>query len=59
MEKKLDGKYTKMLWTVLNKSRKQHPIKEQLYGHQPNIMKTIQISEISMQDTAGAVGTNS
>ena len=31
-EKKLDGNCTKMLLAILNKSWKQHPTKEQLYG---------------------------
>ena len=39
MEKKLDGNYTR----ILNKSWRQHPTKQQLYGHQPPVMKTIQI----------------
>ena len=43
MEKKLDGNYTRMLWAILNKSRRQHPPKQQLYGHQPPITKTIKI----------------
>ena len=43
MEKKLDGNYTRMLRAVLNKSWRQHPIKQQLYGHQPPITKGIQI----------------
>ena len=43
MEKKLDSNFTRMLWAVLNKSWKQHPTKQQLYGYQPTIMKTIQI----------------
>ena len=43
MEKKLDGNYTRMLQVILNKSWKQHPTKQQLYGHQPPIMKTIQV----------------
>ena len=43
MEKKLDGNYTRMLQAVLNKSWKQHPTKQQLYGHLPPIAKTIQI----------------
>ena len=30
MEKKLDGKYTRMLRAILNKSWKQHPTKQQL-----------------------------
>ena len=42
-EKKLDGNYTRMLWAILNKSRKQHPTKQQLYGHLPPITKTIKI----------------
>ena len=45
MEKKLDGNYTRMLQAVLNKSWRQHPTKEQLYGHLLPIMKTIQIRQ--------------
>ena len=43
MEKKLDGNYTRMLRAILNKSWKQHPIKQLLYGHLPPITKTIQV----------------
>ena len=43
MEKKPDGNYTRILWAILNKSWEQHPIKQQLYGHQPPITKTIKI----------------
>ena len=43
MEKKLDSNYTKMLQAILNKSWKQHPTKQQLYGHQPPITKAIKI----------------
>ena len=43
LEKKLDGNYTRMLWAILNRSWRQHPRKQQLYGHQPPITKTIQI----------------
>ena len=43
MEKKLDGNYTRMLRTILNKFWRQHPIKHQLYGHLPPITKTIQV----------------
>ena len=43
MEKKLDGHYTRMLRAILNKSWRQHPTKQQLYGHLPPIMKTIQV----------------
>ena len=41
MEKKLDGNYTRMLRTILNKSWRQHPIKQQLYRHLPHITKII------------------
>ena len=40
--KKLDGNYT-ILRAILNKSRRQHPTRHQLYGHLPPIMKTIQV----------------
>ena len=43
MEKKLDGNYTRILREILNKSRRQHPIKEQLYGRLPPITKTIKV----------------
>ena len=43
MEKKLDGNYTRMLQAILNKSWRQHPTKQQLYGHLPPTMKTIKI----------------
>ena len=43
MEKKLDGNYSRMLWAILNKSWKQHPTKQQLYGHLLPIRKTIQV----------------
>ena len=43
LEKKLDGNYTIMLRAILNRSWRQHPIKQQLYGHLPPIAKTIQI----------------
>ena len=43
MEKKLDDKYTRMLQAILNKSWRQHPTKQQLYGHVPPITKTIKI----------------
>ena len=43
LEKKLDGNYTRMLRAILNKSRRQHPTKHQLYGHLPPITKTIQV----------------
>ena len=43
IEKKLDGYYTIMLWAVLNKLGRQHPTKQQPYGHLPPIRKTIQV----------------
>ena len=43
IEKKLDGNYTKMLRAKLNKSLRQHPTKQQLYGHLPPITKTIKL----------------
>ena len=43
IEKKLDGNYAKMLWAILNKSWRQHPTKQQLFGHLPPNMKTIQV----------------
>ena len=59
MEKKLDGNYTRMLWTILNKSWRQHPTKHQLYGHLPTISKTIKFRVPDMRDTAGKAGTSS
>ena len=43
MEKKLDGNYTRMLRAILNKPWRQHPTKQQLYGHLPPITKTIKV----------------
>ena len=43
MEKKLDGNYTRILRAILNKSWRQQPTKQQLYGHLPHITKTIKI----------------
>ena len=43
MEKKLDGNYTRILRAILNNSWRQHPTKQQLYGHLPPITKTIQV----------------
>ena len=42
LEKKLHGNYTRMLRAILNKSRRQHPTKHQLYDHLPPNTKTIQ-----------------
>ena len=43
MGKKLDGIYTRMLGSILNKSWRQQPSKQQLYGHLPPITKTIEV----------------
>ena len=45
MEKKLDSNYTRMLRAILNKSWRQHPTKQQLYGHLQPIKKTIKIRQ--------------
>ena len=42
LEKKRDGNYTRMLRAILNKSWRQHPTRDLLYGHLPSIPKTIQ-----------------
>ena len=42
-EKKLDRNYTKMLRAIMNKSEKQHFMKQQFYGHLPPISKIIKI----------------
>ena len=43
MEKKLDSNHIRMLRAILNKSRRQHSTKQQLYDHLPPITKTIKI----------------
>ena len=43
IEKKLDGNDTRMLRAILNNSWRQHPTKQQLYGHLPPITKTIKV----------------
>ena len=43
MEKKLDDNYTKMLRAILNKSWRQNPTVQQLYGCRPTTTKTIKI----------------
>ena len=43
MEKKLEGNYTRMLRGILSMSCRQHPTKQQLYGHPLPITKTIKI----------------
>ena len=46
MEKRFDGNYTRMLRAILNKSWRQHPTKQQLYGHLHPITKTIKVRRI-------------
>ena len=43
LKKKFDGNYTRILRAILNKFWRQHPTKQQLYGHLPPITKTIKI----------------
>ena len=59
IEKNLDGNCTRMLRAILYESWKQHPSKQQLYGHLPSIHKTIQIKRTNTGDTAGEKKTNS
>ena len=50
LEKKLDGKYTRILRAILNKSRRQHHTKQQLYNHLPPITKLSKLDEPDMWD---------
>ena len=43
LEKRLDSNYTRILRAILNRSWRQHPTKQQLYGHLPPITKTIHL----------------
>ena len=45
IEKKLNSNYTRMLWSKLNKSWRQHPTKQQLYGHLPPITKSMKVRQ--------------
>ena len=45
MKKKLDSNYTRILQAILTKSWRQHPTKQQLYGHLPHITKTIKVRQ--------------
>ena len=45
LEKKLDGNYIRMLRAIMNRSGRQHPTRQQLYGHLPPITKTIQVRQ--------------
>ena len=46
--KKLDRNRTRKLPAIFNKAWKQHPTKQQLYGHLPPISKTMQIGRIRL-----------
>ena len=59
IEKKLDLNYIRMLPAILNKSRRQHPTKQQLYCHLTPITKLSKLDEPEIRDTAGEVGTKS
>ena len=59
LEKKLDGNYTRMLRTILNKSWRQHPTRHQLYGHLPPSRKPYKLDGPDTRDTAGEARTSS
>ena len=48
-----------MLPAIQNKSWRQHPAKQQLYGHPPSSRKLSKVDEPDVRDTAGEVRTNS
>ena len=57
MEKKFDGNYKRMLRAILNKSWRQHPTKQQLYGYQPPITFDPQRGPSSGATTSGQSGS--
>ena len=59
LEKKLEGNYTRILRSVLNKSWRQHLTKQQFYGHLTSIKKLSKLDKPDMWDTDGKVRTNS
>ena len=59
IKKKLDGNDTRMPWAILNESWKQHPTKQQLYGHLFPLRKLSKLDEPDIRGTAGEVGTSS
>ena len=62
MEKKLDGRYTRMLRAILNKSWRQHPTKQQLYSYTATYHPSRKLSKLDkadMRDTAGELGSSS
>ena len=59
MEKKLGGNYARMLQAILNKSWRQHPKKQQMYGHLPPITKTIKNKRTRHSGEVGARASSS
>ena len=57
MEKKLDSNCTRILRAILNKSWRQHPTKQQIYGYPSR--KLSKLDEPDTLETAGEVGTSS
>ena len=57
IEKNLNRSCTRILQVVFNKSWKQHPTKQQLYGYLPPISKIIQIRQMRYVNTAGEART--
>ena len=55
IEEKLDANNTRMLWAILNKSWRQRPTKQQLYGHLSTSWKLSNFDEPVMQDTTEEV----
>ena len=50
MEKRFYVNYTKMLQAILNKSLRQHPSKQQLYGYLPPILKAIKVKRTKHEE---------
>ena len=59
IEKELDENHTRKLRTILNKSLKQHTIKQQLYDHLSPISKQSYKDPQDIRGTAGEARTNS
>ena len=59
LEKKLEGNYTRMLRSILNKSWRQQAAEHQLYATCLLSRKLSKLDEPDMQDTAGEARTSS
>ena len=57
LETELDENYTRLLYGAVNKSWKQHPTEQQLYGHIPPITQTIQLRRARQLGNAVEVRT--